>query len=212
MKEKELQRNYRKLKCKAWAQSRVDGNYGYGDSRELRTKLIDNLATNLAKDFGLNTESVKESLEVHTPSFEFNYRYPTIEVDVANVLLSYLNDRDPFKRKPGKRAGNQQENYAALFAWLKTDNLAETAILFGKDISSFKRDMGTFAENIGVRLRENEDSDKSPYQRKMAYFDELRNVSGNIAVMKKSEKLFIAYMDENHSQQWEKWIKSNQKS
>ncbi|MEZ9788168.1 hypothetical protein BCU83_10765 [Vibrio breoganii] len=213
MKNTDLLRTRRRLKCKAWAQERVDGNYGYRDSRELRTELIKNLTTNLAKDFNLDVDSVKERLEAHIPSFEFKYQYPDIEVDVANVLLSYLSGSDPFKQNPGKRAVNQQENHAALFAWIVTDNLSATAQLFGKDISSFKRDMGTFAENIGVRLPlSEEEKDAGPYQKKMAYFKELRNVGGNIATMEASKQCFIDYMKNNHLQQWDKWIKSNQKN
>ncbi|WP_163134042.1 hypothetical protein [Agarivorans sp. Alg241-V36] len=212
MKRKELQLNQRKSKCKTWAQERVDGSLGYRDMRQLRTKLIEKLSANLAKDFDLNIHNVREHLKTHMPSFEFEYPYPDTEVDVAKALLSYLDGEDPFKRKPGKRTVKQQVHYAALFAWLATDNLSATAILFSKDISSFKRDMGTFAEDIDVRLNENKDDNMTSYQRKMTYFSELRNVGGNTAIMERAKQYFIAYMDMHHIEQWEEWIKSNKRS
>ncbi|MGD6737161.1 hypothetical protein ACP5PY_12650 [Photobacterium leiognathi subsp. mandapamensis] len=202
----ERQRYHQKLKCEVWAERRIDGGVEVKKLDGLRQYALDKLAPNLAKELNIDLEIIKKSLNEHMPDFVFESKYSDLEINVASVLLSYLRGKDPFKKKPGRRIVNKERYYAALYAWLITNNIAATAKLFGKDISSFKRDMGNFAKSIDVHPSNNSDSNNYG-----AYFDALRCVINNRGIMEMSKYCFIDYMAQNHLDKWEDWISSKTK-
>ncbi len=197
MNRSERQRHHQKLKCEMWAEKRVNGSFEVKKLNGLREYAIDKLTPNLAKDLNIDIELIEKSLNKNMPDFTFTTTFSDLDVNVANVLLCYLKGGNPFKGKQGGRIRNKEQYYAALYAWLNTNNISATALLFGKDISSFKRDMGTFAKYLDIQ----------PFE-----LYSLRAVSDNRGIMEMAKQCFIDYMNSNHHEKWEDWIRSKIKN